>query len=67
MNTTILEREIKLRFNSADEARMRSSRPAPPPSTAGGCRKTPSSTPKMSSCGVSDVCFGYRMETAKAG
>ena len=66
MSTITLEREIKLRFPSADEAREAILRPAPHRCTDGGCRKTRFSTPTMRSCGAGDASCESGWRTARA-
>jgi len=66
MNTTILEREIKLRFSSADEARdavIATVHPAARPATAGG---RPPRHRRRAACVASDVCSACAWKTERA-
>ena len=66
MSTTILEREIKLRFGSAEEAREAVLAAAPRRCSAGGCRKTRCSIPTTSSCAGGGACCACAIENGKS-
>ena len=67
MSTTSLEREIKLRFDSVEEARAAVLAAGARRCSAGGCRRTRCSTPRTSSCAGGGACCASASRTARAG